>query len=214
MSAITRRIGRFLLVFAVAIAALVPLWGVVAPTYTAAVSTLARPAFRLAESPDVTVLAAQGNELWVYRQVGAQEIAPFTFYDRFAFFAILPLIALLLATPGLRWSRRVGVVLIAVAAQLVLHTALVVASIELAYASMGLLPVGSGASAFDVVQILVRLLWEASPVVLWIALTFGAWKRLWMDARTCEPARAGTSERIAHAGTKVQTGHLREGRTT
>ncbi len=202
MSLLARRMARFLLVFAIALAALVPLWSVLASTYTQAVSALARPGFRAVEPDHVTVLDAQRDELWIYRRVGERSIAPFTIYDRYAFFAVLPLVAMLVATPGIRWRRRLLLIAIAVVAQGVTHAALVVASIELAYVDMGLAAVGTAAARILAgVEILVRLLWEASPVALWIALTFGAWKRLWADART-------------RTGTKEPRVHLREGRAT
>ena len=215
MNGVTRLVGRFLLLFLITVAALVPLWGTLGPHYTAAVSALARPILHVAESPHVTVLAVQNDELWVYRRVGEQEIAPFTFFDRYAFFAVVPLVALLIATPGLRWRRRLAVVAVALAGQLAVHAGYVVASTELAYAELGLVPAASAAAGtLDVVQVIVRLLWEASPMLLWIALTLGAWKRAWVDLRTREPVRASAPQRNAHAGTKEQSVHLREGRTT
>ena len=215
MSDVAGRVGRFLLIFLIALATLVPLWGVVAPTYTAAVSALARPGFYVVESQRVTVLVAQHDELWAYRRVGDREISPFTFYDRYAFFAVLPLVALIIATPGLRWSRRLVALLAAIAAQLVAHAAFVVASIELAYVGTGLTVVSpAAAGALGAVQVLVRFLWEASPLAIWIALTVGAWKKLWRSLRHRGASPATVRTGRARAATKEHGVQLREGRTT
>jgi len=183
------RVGRFVLVFLMALAALAALWSFAAPTYTRGIAALARPLFRLMESPNVTVLDVQGAETWIYRIVGEHEIAAFTWFDRYTFFAIVPLIALFVATPGLGWRRRIVRGLLGIGALSVAHVCYVVASVELAYAAMGLRTVGPlAARTLDGWQIAVRALWEAAPIAIWVALTYGAWKKVFAQLRNEERA--------------------------
>jgi len=183
------RVGRFVLVFLMALAAVAALWSFVSPTYTRGIAALARPLFRLMESPNVTVLDVQGAETWIYRIVGEHEIAAFTWFDRYTFFAIVPLIALFVATPGLRWRRRIVRGLLGIGALSIVHVGYVVASVELAYAAMGLRAVGPlAARTLDGWQITVRVLWEAAPIAIWVALTYGAWKKVFAQLRNEERA--------------------------
>jgi len=187
------RVGRFVLVFLMALAALTALWSFAAPTYTRGIAALARPLFRLMESPNVTVLDVQGAETWIYRIVGEHEIAAFTWFDRYTFFAIVPLIALFVATPGLGWRRRIVRGLLGIGALSVAHVCYVVVSVELAYAAMGLRTVGPlAARTLDGWQITVRVLWEAAPIAIWVALTYGAWKKVFAQLRNEERAEGTT----------------------
>jgi len=188
---LTAHLGRFVLVFVVSLAVLAALWTVIAPTYTRLVGALSRPLFRLVESPNATVLSTQGAETWIYRIVGAHEIAPFTWFDRYTFFALIPLLALVAATPGLGWRRRIVRGMTGIGALLVVHVLYVVSSVELSYAAMGLRTVGPlAARTLDIWQIVVRVLWEAAPIVIWVALTFGAWRRLFARLRSGDSAGA------------------------
>jgi len=180
----TKLVVRFVAVFLVVTALLTGIWSFVAPGYTAAVTGLARPLFRWVESPNASVLEARGAAVWIYRIVGPGEVAPFTWFDRYTFFAVIPLLALLVATPGLGWSRRLARIGVSVGALLVVHAGYLVASVELSYAAVGLTPVGPFlARTLDLWQVGVRVLWEAAPVAIWILLTFGAWRRVLRRAR-------------------------------
>ena len=189
-------IGRFLLIFVLMLGALTALWGTIAPAYTWAAATLVGPAFRLVESPNVTSVEARGDELWILREIADGRSALFTWFDRFAFFAAIPLLALLVATPGLGLLARLVRIGVGLVALLFVHVAYLVASIELSYAAIGLLHVGPlAARMLDAWQILVRILWEAAPILIFVACTLGAWKR------TFERLRATTqgSELPRHA---------------
>jgi hypothetical protein len=180
MSLVLRFVAIFLLVTAV----LVGLWSFIAPGYTAAVAGLARPLVHLMEAPNASVLEARGAEIWIYRIVGPAEIAPFTWFDRYTFFAVIPLLALLVATPGLGWWRRLARLGIAIGALLLIHVGYLVASVELSYAALGLTPVGPFlARTLDLWQVAVRVLWEAAPVAIWILLTLGTWRRVLRGSR-------------------------------
>lgn len=180
----TRLVLRFVVVFLVVTALLTGVWTFVVPGYTAAVTGLARPLFRWVESPNASVLEARGAEVWIYRIVGPGEIAPFTWFDRYTFFAVIPLLALLVATPGLGWSRRLARIGGSIGALLLVHAGYLVASVELSYAAIGLTPVGPFlARTLDLWQVGVRVLWEAAPVAIWILLTFGSWRRVLRRAR-------------------------------
>jgi hypothetical protein len=170
---------RFVVIFLVAMAVMAGLWSFIAPGYSAAVTGLAKPLMHLVEAPNVSVLETRGAEIWIYRIVGPGEIAPFTWFDRYTFFAVIPLLALLVATPGLGWLRRLGGLAGGLGALLLVHAGYLVASAELSYAALGLASAGPFlARTLDLWQVGVRVLWEAAPVAIWILLTFGAWRRI------------------------------------
>lgn len=168
-----RLVGRFALWFTLALTVLAAAWELAAPRYSAAVSAVAQPVFRAVEREDVTMLSTQKDELWIFRRVGEGRIGPFMFFDRYAFFALVPLIALFAATPGLRLGRRALRALCGSAVLFLVHVAYVVASVELSYAAAGL----TAGGPHEATQWAVRLLWEAAPIVIWLALTAGAWIR-------------------------------------
>ena len=177
-SSLAKLILRFVATFLVAAAVLAGLWSFIAPGYAAAVTGLARPLFRLIEAPNVSVLETRGAEIWIYRIVGPGEIAPFTWFDRYTFFAVIPLLALLAATPGLGWLQRVARLGLGIGVLLLIHIGYLVASVELSYAAIGLTSIGPFlARTLDLWQVGVRVLWEAAPVAIWILLTLGAWRR-------------------------------------
>ena len=181
---LTRFVIRFVVIFLVAMAVLAGAWLFIAPGYASAVTGLARPIVRAIESPNVSVLEVRGAEIWIYRIVGPGEIAPFTWFDRYTFFAVIPMLALLVATPGLGWLRRVARVGIAFAGLLIVHAAYLAVSVELSYAAIGLTPVGPFlARTLDFWQVGVRVVWEAAPVAIWILLTLGAWRRVFRGIR-------------------------------
>ena len=197
----TRFVLRFVAVFLVVAALLAGIWTFVVPGYTAAVTGLARPLFRWVESPNVSVLEARGAEVWIYRIVGPGEIAPFTWFDRYTFFAVIPLLALLVATPGLGWSRRLARIGISIGVLFLVHAGYLVASVELSYAAIGLTPVGPFlARTLDLWQVGVRVLWEAAPVAIWILLTFGSWKRVLRRARDERRRESLSVEAIGASG--------------
>jgi hypothetical protein len=180
----TSLVLRFLLIFVLALGALAAVWAFVAPAYTEVIGTVARPLFRLVENPNATVLDVRGAETWVYRIVGEHEIAPFTWFDRYTFFALIPLIALIAATPGLGWRRRLVRGAIGVGALACVHVIYLVVSVEMSYAAMGLTEVGPlAARTLDAWQVLIRILWEAAPVLIWLALTLQEWKRQFILVR-------------------------------
>ena len=178
-SGLMKPVLRFVAIFLLVTAVLAGLWSFIAPGYTAVVTGLARPLFRLVEAPNVSVLEARGAEIWIYRIVGPGQIAPFTWFDRYTYFAVIPLLALLAATPGLGWWRRLARLGIGIGALLLIHVGYLLASVELAYAAIGLDPVGSFLGrTLDLWQVGVRVLWEAAPVAIWVLLTLGAWRRV------------------------------------
>jgi len=177
-------VGRFLLIFVAVLALLAGIWRFAAPGYAWAVAGLAGPVFRLMEADDVTRIEARGDELWVLREIMAGRNAPFTWFDRYVFFAIIPLIALFAATPGLglgaRLLRTAGGLLVLLG----VHVLYVVASVELSYAAIGLTRVGPmTARMLDAWQVMVRILWEAAPIAIWFSLTFSAWRRRFAGLR-------------------------------
>jgi hypothetical protein len=208
MSATLRLAARFALVFAIALAVLAALWTVAAPRYGAAVAAAAGPAFRWAERDDVTVLAAEADEIWVYRRMGPNQVAPFMYFDRYAFFAVIPLLALFAATPGLRLRRRAVWAASGLCALFLVHVGYVVASVELSYAAAGL----SASGPHELAQWIVRLLWEAAPIAIWLAFTARAWMRAVQTARGQEGDRTQRDRVSAGIGRTIAW-TPREGRT-
>jgi len=204
----SRLVGRFALVFVAALAVLAIAWTVVAPRYGAAVSAAAQPLFRAVERPNVTVLSVEADEVWAFRRVGEDHVAPFMFFDRYAFFAVVPLLALFLATPSLRWGRRAALAAGGVAALFAVHVLYVVASVELSYSAAGLAAGGTQETA----QVAVRLLWEASPIVIWLAFTIGAWRRAFATLQASAPGNVLRPQRAAGTEGAI-TWTPREGRT-
>ena len=208
MSASGRLVGRFALVFVAAFAVLAAAWIFAAPRYGAAVSAAAQPLFRVAERPNVTVLNVEADEVWAFRRVGEDRVAPFMFFDRYAFFAVIPLLALFLATPALRWGRRAALAAGGLTALFALHVLYVVVSVELSYSAAGLAAGGTR----EIAQLAVRLLWEASPIVIWLAFTVTAWRRAFAALQASTPGNVLRVERAA--GTEgVIAWTPREGRT-
>ncbi len=171
-----RLILRFVGIFLAVLAVLTMAWPLIVPAYTWLAAWVARVGFHAIESPNVSVLQAKGAELWVYRIVGPGQIAPFTWFDRYTFFAIIPLVSLFAATPGLGWMKRLVRTLISVGVLFLVQAAYIVISVQLSYAAVGLLSVSSlFARTLNGWQVLVRVLWEAAPLVLWGALTARIW---------------------------------------
>ena len=169
---------RFVGIFVAVLILLALAWPVIAPAITQLATRVARVGFHLAESPNVSVLEARGDELWVHRIVGPGQIKPFTWFDRYTFFALIPLIALFVATPGLGWIKRTARLAISLVLLFLIQTSYVVVSVQLTYAAIGLTSVGAiAARMLDGWQVLVRVLWEAAPLVLWVAFTASTWAR-------------------------------------
>jgi hypothetical protein len=200
-SGLAKLVLRFVAIFLLVTAASAGLWSFIAPGYTSVVTGLARPLFRVVEVPDASVLEARGTEIWIYRIVEQGKIAPFTWFDRYTFFAVIPLLALLAATPGLGWLRRLARLGLGIGALLLVHVGYLIASVELSYAALGLTPVGPFlARTLDLWQIGVRVLWEAAPVAIWILLTVGAWRRTLRGTRCEGRCESLSTEAIGASG--------------
>ncbi len=178
MSPLSAMLLQFIGIFIAVLVVLTLAWPAIVPAYTRLATWVARVGFHIAESPNVSVLEVQGDELWVYRIVGPGQISPFTWFDRYTFFAVIPLIALFIATPGLGLIRRFARLGISLGLLFLIQTSYVVVSVQLTYAAIGLTSVGTlAARMLDGWQMTVRVLWEAAPLVLWVAFTATAWTR-------------------------------------
>ncbi len=217
MSRLVRHVGRFLLLFTLALGVLTPLWGLAAPHYGRLAASVARPLFHIVESPDVTVVDADDAEVWILRRLDDRRVAPFLYFDRYTFFAVIPLIALFAATPGLGVRRRAARGLAGLLMLFALQVGYLVAAVELAYVAGGLTASGGFLSrTSEGWQILVRVLWEGGPLAIWIALTAGEWRRLWGGLREPEPALEIQARETVARGQRMRIGGLdtREGRPT
>ena len=175
---------RLVSIFVAVLILLALAWPAVVPVTTQLATRVARVGFHIAESPNVSVLEARGDELWVHRIVGPGQIKPFTWFDRYTFFALIPLIALFFATPGLGMVKRFAWMAISLVLLFLIQTSYVVVSVQLAYAAIGLTTVGPfAARVLDGWQLLVRVLWEAAPLLLWAAFTATTWMRQLRELR-------------------------------
>jgi hypothetical protein len=184
----TRRSGgilRFAIVLSVAFIVLAAVWGSVVPTYNRLVALVAAPVFRAVESDNVTALEARGDQLWVGRRAANGVIEPFSYFDAYVYFGLVPLLALLLATPWGRWARRVWRTLAGLGLLFGMHVIYVVGSVELSYAAVGLGGAASTGPLLDWAQILLRIVWQVSPVLIALALAAGVWRsrvRAWRES--------------------------------
>lgn len=175
---------RFAIVLLTAFVVLAGVWSSVVPAYNRLVALVAAPIFRAVESDNVTALQARGDELWVGRRAAAGATEPFSYFDAYVYFGLVPLLALLVATPWGGWARRTRRTLAGLGLLFAMHVIYVVGSVELAYAAVGL----GGAPArplLDWAQILLRIVWQASPVLIALALAAGVWRdrlRVWRRA--------------------------------
>jgi len=207
MSPLSAMVLRFIAIFVAVLVLLALAWPVIAPTYTRLATWVSRAGFRIAESPNVSVLEARGDELWVHRIVGPGQIKPFTWFDRYTFFAVIPLIALFAATPGLGLVRRFTRLGISLGLLFLIQTSYVVASVQLAYAAIGLTSVGPvAARMLDGWQVTVRVSWEAAPLILWIAFTASTWARqlrgVREEAKLHREARSNVFKVLRHEARK------------
>jgi len=175
---------RFIGIFVAVLILLALAWPAIAPAYTRLATWVARTGFHIVESPNVSVLEVRGAQLWVHRIVGPGQISPFTWFDRYTFFAVIPLIALFAATPGLGLIKRFARLGISLVLLFIIQTSYVVVSVQLAYAAIGLTTVGPFAARMLAGwQVTVRVLWEAAPLVLWVAFTASTWTRRLRELR-------------------------------
>jgi len=176
-SGIWKPASRFACIFVLSLVALTVVWPRIAGPYAVAIEHVVRPALHAVEATDPSVVHRDGSEIWIYRHIGGGRVTPVVWFDRYAFFAIVPLLALLMATPGLAWRSRGLRTLGALAALFLVHVAYLVISVELLYAA-------SGTRSLEGWQLMVRVLWEAAPIGIWVAFTAGAWRvqlKRWMD---------------------------------
>lgn len=195
MSPLAVMLLRFVGIFVAVLILLTLVWPVISPAATQLATRVSRLGFHIAESPNVSVLEARGDELWVHRIVGPGQIKPFTWFDRYTFFALIPLIALFAATPGLGRTKRISRLAISLVLLFLIQTSYVVVSVQLTYAAIGLTMVGPiAARMLDGWQVLVRVLWEAAPLVLWVAFTASTWmlqlRGVREEQRLCREARS------------------------
>jgi len=186
---IGKLIGRFALIFSVVLICLASVWPQVAPAYTSSVVAAARPLFRVIESPDRTVLDVQRDTLSVYRIVGEGRISPVIDFDRYTFVLAIPLVALLLATPGLGIRRRITRTLAGIALLWVVQVAYLLSAVGIVQAMVS----GRDAGGWEIA---VRVLWEAAPLLIWIGLTASAWRHVFKKLRSEGSEKTDTEETI------------------
>lgn len=172
-----RMIGRFVIVAVAVSVALAAVWPYVVPAYTSSVGALARPLFQLVESPNRTVVDVQGEVLAIYRIVSETEIQPFQYFDRYSFALAIPLIALFVATPGLGIRRRITRCIGGFVLLWIVQVFYVVLATELDYALFAGRQVGAW-------KLVLRVLWEAAPILIWVGLTASSWKRVFRSLRS------------------------------
>ena len=171
--------------FALFLIAAALLWPFVAPVYNRMIVTGAGLLLALVEAPNITVVRTDAETAWIYRRVpGISEPQAFSNFSLYTYVGLVPLVALFLATPGLGWKRRGTLTAFGVLLLMLFHIVYLVITVKLLYIFCGLDEVGGVAyRVYDWGQIMVRVIWEASAVLLWMALTFGHWRKLvWKKA--------------------------------
>ena len=107
-----------------------------------------------------------------------------------------------------RTTRIAAALVLGLVALFALHVLYVVVSVEMSYSAAGLTAGGTR----EIAQLAVRLLWEASPIVIWLAFTIGAWRRAFAALQTSTPGNVLRPQRAA--GTEGAIAWTpREGRT-
>lgn len=171
---------RFAGWFAVVLVAVALLWPFLAPAYNRIIVAGTSLLLALVEEPNVTVVRADAETAWIYRRVpGISEPLAFSSFSLYTYVGLVPLVALFLATPGLGWKRRGILTGIGVLLLILFHIVYLVITVKLLYVFCGLDEVGNVAyRVYDWGQIMVRVVWEASAVLLWVALTLGHWRKV------------------------------------
>ncbi len=174
------------LAFAVLIAtSAVWLW--IAPLYNRAVSGTAEVLLTVFEHPRETAVTIESDGV-TFGRIDAQSgtARPFLAFDFYAYFGVVPFVALLLATPGIPWRKRMALLVAGLGLLILLHAAYLVGAVRLLYVIVGLNPVAASTRGFyDWGQVVLRVLWEASGVLVWVALAVRRWP--WKHDRSDEP---------------------------
>ncbi len=163
--------------FLVSFIALLAIWGYITPVYNHMVAAAASPLFNLVEQENVSVVHADGSRLSVGRRSDDGTIQPFLYFDPYIYFGIIPLIALLISVPGAGILSRLRRTSIGIVILFVVHVIYLIGSIELTYVAVGLHTVGpTSKRLLDWAQILLRILWQVSPVLIAVMLSIGFWR--------------------------------------
>ena len=198
----TKRFGSGPLVFGawflIAFVVLFSVWGYIAPVYNHVVATVASPIFNIVERDNVTAIRADGDKLFVGRHVADGTIQPFLYFDPYIYFGLIPLIALLISVPGAGILSRLRRTLIGIVILFAVHVIYLIGSIELTYVAVGLHTVGAtGKRVLDWAQILLRILWQVSPVLIAVLLSVDYWRdRLLAFRRSTEGSRTPTQRKF------------------
>jgi len=164
-----------------------------APFYNRIVGAASGLVFRVVERPVVTEVRAEKGALWIYRET-ERGPEPFNYFDFYVYFAAIPLLALVLATPRLPNVRRARRAASGIALLFVLHLVYIVGSVELAYVAVGLSPVGPATHGIlDWAQVLLRLFWEVGPIGIFVGLSVRDW-RTWVGRTTSGKTGTAGSE--------------------
>jgi general stress protein CsbA len=171
------RLIRLAGVFVLFLFLLSAVWSFVAPGYNRVILGIASPVFSLLESPDVTVGQATGGDVYIYRDIGdGHEPVLFARFTQYAFVGLVPLLALFLASPYLGMTRRLKLTAVGVLVMGAFHVGYLVAAVELGYVFTGLTHVGRLEYGIcDWIQVLFRVTWESSAVLIWALLVAKDW---------------------------------------
>ena len=171
---LTRFAGRFLVFFILVALS----WTFVTPLYNRIVVGAAALLFPLIENPSTTFAKAEGDEVLIYRATpgGAKRVL-LQGFTRYIYLALVPLLALFLATPDLGVLRRARLVLVGLALLACFHIVYLIAAVKLSHVFWGPRQVGGAAYYLcDWMQILTRILWEVVAPLIWTALAFKYWR--------------------------------------
>lgn len=174
-------------------------WLWTAPFYNRAVSGTAAAILAVVEHPRETAIAVEAGGV-VFERIDAQNgtVRPFVAFDFYVYFGVVPFVALLLATPRIPWRKRASLLIAGIGVLILLHAAYLVGAVRLLYVIYGLNPVQPSAKGFyDWAQVALRVLWEASGVLVWAALTARRWP--WRHGRQVQPQPRRSSAAVRQA---------------
>ncbi|MBN1858179.1 hypothetical protein JW848_03125 [Candidatus Bipolaricaulota bacterium] len=152
-------------------------WLWIAPLYNRAVSGTAEVLLTVLEHPRETAVAIEADGV-VFERIDARSgtSRPFVAFDFYVYFGVVPFVALLFATPKIPWRRRAALLGAGLGLLILLHAAYLVGAVRLLYVIYGLEPVEPSTKGFyDWAQIALRVLWEASGILVWVAVAVRRW---------------------------------------
>lgn len=155
------------------------LWLFIAPLYSSVIFTVVNLIFQL-DHPPLARVGQAGDGLYAYHLEASGPVAVFEFERSGLFFNLILLIALLLATPGLRPLVRLKRVALASALTAIVHVLFVVFQVKAQFVNLGLISTASWAAyGLNWLAVLFGPLGEGLfPLLIAGVLSWRAWAQV------------------------------------